>query len=100
MNTDKKRSEGMKTIGVAFPWRSLLGLVICVYLCSSVAHSFSPRYPDRKNLLVWKDAEGKKHPVRTREDWAKRRADILAGMQEVMGPLPADKEKVPLDVKY
>jgi acetyl esterase/lipase len=32
-------------------------------------------------------------------DWAKRREQILAAMQEVMGKLPPDKDKVPLDVE-
>lgn len=60
----------------------------------------APRYPDKGDLLVWKDEVGKVHPVKSAGDWAKRRNDILAGMQQVMGPLPSDKEKVPLDVRY
>jgi dienelactone hydrolase len=59
-----------------------------------------PRYPDRSNLLAWKDDAGKLHPVKTTADWAKRQAHILEGMQEIMGRLPSDKEKVPLDVQY
>jgi pimeloyl-ACP methyl ester carboxylesterase len=59
-----------------------------------------PRYPDKSHLLVWKDDAGKAHPVKTAADWAKRRRDILAGMQEVMGQLPSDKENVPLDARY
>jgi len=55
----------------------------------------SPRYPDHSKLMVWRDASGKGHPVRTPADWAKRRAHILAGMQEVMGPLPPASRKVP-----
>ncbi len=60
----------------------------------------TPRYPDKKNLLVWKEADGTEHAVKSPDDWAKRRADILAGMQQVMGQLPSEKEKLPLDVKY
>jgi acetyl esterase/lipase len=59
-----------------------------------------PIYPDHSKLLVWRDDKGKEHPIRTAADWAKRRAHILAGMEEAMGPLPSDKEKVPLDLKY
>ena len=55
---------------------------------------------DRTNLLVWKDRAGKNHPVKTSADWAHRRAQILASMQEVMGRLPGDREKVRLEVKY
>jgi fermentation-respiration switch protein FrsA (DUF1100 family) len=58
-----------------------------------------PPYPDRARLLVLRDAEGKERPVRTAADWARRRAHILANMELVMGPLPDDSHKVPLDVK-
>jgi pimeloyl-ACP methyl ester carboxylesterase len=58
-----------------------------------------PFYPDKGNLLVLRDAAGKEKPIRTAAEWAQRRAHILAGMQEVMGPLPDDSHKVPLDVK-
>ena len=56
-------------------------------------------YAGKTNLLVYRDAAGREHAVTTAADWAKRRAHILANMQEVMGPLPADSEKVPLDVR-
>ena len=38
-------------------------------------------------------------PPRTAAEWAKCREQILANMQLVMGPLPGDDHKVPLDVK-
>jgi putative membrane-bound dehydrogenase-like protein len=50
-------------------------------------------------LLSYPTPDGELHPVRTAEDWAKRRADILRRMQEVMGPLPDPSHKVPLDVQ-
>lgn len=59
----------------------------------------APVYPDKTKLLVWRDADNKDQPVRAAADWAKRRAHILAHMQEVMGPLPAADRKVPLDVQ-
>jgi pimeloyl-ACP methyl ester carboxylesterase len=61
--------------------------------------SDAPSYSDKSRLLVVRDADGKETPVRTADDWAKRRAHILANMQFVMGPLPGDEAKVPLDVK-
>lgn len=78
--------------------RSLLVLLLTA--CGVYAEAPLPRYPDRSNLLVWKDDAGKAHPVTKPEEWLKRRRHILEGMQEVMGQLPSDKEKVPLDVKY
>ena len=63
------------------------------------AGAFAPFYRDKTHLLVYIDASGKEQPVRTPADWAKRRAHILANMQEVMGPLPPDSRRVPLDVQ-
>jgi dienelactone hydrolase len=37
--------------------------------------------------------------VRNADDWAIRRGHILAHLQEVMGPLPGDDRRVPLDVR-
>lgn len=45
-------------------------------------------YPNHRELLYYVDEYGQSHPVRTRHDWAHRRAHILRGMQAVMGPLP------------
>src|SRR5688572_1468936 len=56
-----------------------------------------PAYPDHAKLMVYRDADGTEHPVRTPDDWRKRRAHILAHMQTVMGPLPGPERKVPLD---
>lgn len=58
-----------------------------------------PFYPDKAKLLVVRDSAGRETAVKTPEDWAKRRSHILAGVQAVMGPLPAASKKVPLDVQ-
>jgi len=55
-----------------------------------------PAYSDHTRLLVYRDAEGREHPVGTAVDWQRRRTHILAAMQEVMGPLPDPARKVPL----
>jgi hypothetical protein len=57
-----------------------------------------PAYADKSKLLIWRDAEGAEYAIKTRALWAKRRAHILAHMQQVMGPLPDDSRKVPLDL--
>jgi pimeloyl-ACP methyl ester carboxylesterase len=64
-----------------------------------VVRSEPPFYPDKSKLLVVRDAAGMEHPVRTPAEWAKRRADILANMQLIMGLLPDASQKVPLDVR-
>jgi dienelactone hydrolase len=56
-----------------------------------------PFYPDKTKLLVWRDADGREHPITKAEDWPRRREHILANMQLVMGPLPGKDRIVPLD---
>lgn len=58
----------------------------------------APRLP-RTNLLVYPGKHGEFEPVKSKADWQKRRATILAGMQEVMGPLPGPQSRCPLDLK-
>lgn len=59
----------------------------------------APVYPDRQNLLVVVDADGKERPVKTAADWERRRQHILANLQKAMGPLPEASKKVPLDLQ-
>lgn len=56
----------------------------------------TPRYPDHSMLLEYRTPGGATHPVRTEADWMIRRGHVLAGVQEVMGPLPT--ERAPLEV--
>ncbi len=56
-----------------------------------------PRYAYHARLLEFRDALGTMQPIRSADDWAKRREHILAAMQEVMGPVPSAKQAVPLD---
>lgn len=51
----------------------------------------------RTNLLVFRNASGKVAPVTSAEDWAKRREEIILGMQRVMGSLPGAEKRCPLD---
>jgi len=57
-----------------------------------------PRLP-RDKLLVYRGPDGIPCGARTIEEWAKRRAEILDGMQLVMGRLPGPEKLVPLDVQ-
>lgn len=57
-----------------------------------------PRLP-RDNLLVYRGDDNQTLKVRSVNDWPKRRAEILAGMQSVMGRLPGDEKRCPLEMK-
>lgn len=54
---------------------------------------------DPLNLAVWHDNSGAVHPVTSPVDWQRRREQILANMQLVMGALPGPDRRVPLDVR-
>lgn len=57
-----------------------------------------PRLP-RDKLLVFRHSDGQSQPVKSLDDWARRRAEILRGMESVMGKLPGREKIVPLDVR-
>jgi predicted dienelactone hydrolase len=54
---------------------------------------------DRERLLTYREADGRVAEVRAPADWQRRRAETLAGMAAIMGPLPGPKKRVPLDVR-
>jgi pimeloyl-ACP methyl ester carboxylesterase len=54
---------------------------------------------DRTNLLVFRTANGEATPVRTINDWQRRRAEIIAAFQSIAGPMPGAERNCPLDVK-
>jgi pimeloyl-ACP methyl ester carboxylesterase len=57
-----------------------------------------PRLP-RDNLLLYRDENSRPQQVRSTDDWVKRRAEILDGMQAVMGKLPGREKRVAPDMK-
>lgn len=79
--------------------RAFVAIALLAVCLAGAVHADPPFYPDKTRLLIYKDADGKPHPVTTAGDWAKRREHILANMQAVMGPLPDDSRKVPLDLQ-
>jgi dienelactone hydrolase len=63
------------------------------------AAAAAPFYPDKANLMVVLDDQGRDRPVATIADWQVRRGHILANMQLVMGEMPLESRRVPLDVQ-
>jgi pimeloyl-ACP methyl ester carboxylesterase len=59
----------------------------------------TPSRLPRTNLLVFHDRTGAVVPVKSKADWQQRRAEILHGMTEVMGPVPGPEKRCPLDVQ-
>ncbi len=54
---------------------------------------------DRFDLLQFRADGGAVAPVRTAADWARRRAEILAGAQAIMGRLPGPAKRGPLGLR-
>jgi hypothetical protein len=53
----------------------------------------------RTNLLVYRDVTGGVQPVKSLADWQQRRAEIVRGMERVMGVLPGAARRCPLEMK-
>src|SRR5215813_11942254 len=62
------------------------------------AASADDRLP-RDKLLVYRGPDGKPAPVKTLADWSKRRAEVVRGMEAVMGKLPGKEKRCDLDMK-
>ena len=75
----------------------LVMLALCWVASSESAESPSATRLARTNLLLHHTAGGEVLLVKSTNDWQKRRAEILAGMQKVMGPLPNEAKRCALD---
>ncbi len=81
-------------IGKLFP------LLLCIPLsCDLAAEPAKPARLDRNDLLTFHAPDETVRKVQTAADWQKRRAEILTGMAEVMGPLPGAGKRCALDVQ-
>ncbi len=65
---------------------------------ASVLTTFAADRLPRTDLLQFHDASGKVVNGKTIADWKNRRAEILKGMQSVMGQFPGNEKRVPFDV--
>lgn len=78
--------------------QALLAVASIVACGANPGAAAPPWYENRGDLLWFKDEEGKLRPVKSEADWAKRAAHVRAGMEQVMGRLPAPTV-LPLDMK-
>ncbi len=80
----------------AFPCCFVLHCV--VYSPGVSAQAPVPFYPDKTRLLFYLDEAGDEQAITTPRLWLVRRDHILASMQQVMGHLPGDERRAPLEV--
>jgi dienelactone hydrolase len=82
------------------PWheQTFLAAWLGLALGAGAQTTPAPRLP-RDNLLIYSGDDHGTLPVRTTDDWLRRRREVVAGMQSVMGPLPGPEKRCPLDVR-
>lgn len=90
---------------MTIPLRRMTVLTLLFVLCGSFARAESAKPPEETHpdtiaspLLSYTDAKGIVRKVESLDDWQLKREQILAGMQQVMGPLPDRENLPPLDV--
>ncbi len=74
-------------------------------LCGLLLLPSSPALPDepstprlpRENLLLYRSDDGAVREVKAIDDWKRRRAEILRGMETVMGRLPGQERRIPFE---
>src|SRR5215510_1090469 len=86
-----------QAVSILTPFLLLAGFC-CIGSGVVAAADPQPRLP-RDNLLVYRGPDGKPAPVKTVADWAKRRAEVVRGMESVMGKLPGKEKRCALDPK-
>ena len=59
----------------------------------------APKYLEHQQLDYVLTDKGERQSIATKADWERRRAHILANLQVVMGPLPANAKKVSPDLQ-
>src|SRR3954452_25120591 len=88
----------MRTAAPFLPLLPVLVALCCLDSAALTGADAPPRLP-RDKLLVYRGPDGKPAPVKAVADWAKRRAEVVRGMESVMGKLPGDEKRCALDVK-
>jgi dienelactone hydrolase len=101
LRQDKLRQKNGKIMqSQIIKLRRVAGRILaCLCLAGCTAFAGGPERLSRTNLLVYHDGKGGLAQVKTKRDWEKRRAEILKGCQEIMGPLPGEEKRCALDVK-
>lgn len=72
---------------------------LCILLLSSISLQTALTADLHRDQLLHFQKGEEVLPVASTNDWAKRRTQILQGMEEVMGKLPGPEKQVPLDVR-
>jgi dienelactone hydrolase len=85
--------------GIVIRTPTSLLLVFSLTMSSALVIGADPPRLPRDNLLLFHDGMGKPQPVKSLDDWGKRRDEIFRGLESVMGKLPGEEKIVPLDMQ-
>jgi dienelactone hydrolase len=66
-------------------------------MSAAAAGPTGPIYRDKLNLMTYQDAAGQLLPVQSVADWQIRRQHIQEQMRRVMGDMPGEERRAPLD---
>jgi dipeptidyl aminopeptidase/acylaminoacyl peptidase len=71
--------------------RCSCALLACIWI-GTLGHAAerndSPQYSERLDLTYYLSSDGSRRQIRSAQDWLERRRHIVAGVEDVMGPLP------------
>ena len=79
--------------------RRAVCLLVFPILFLVAGHAAGQAKLEPSKLLFYADEQGQVRPAKNEVDWQKRRAAILKAMQSVMGPLPGNDKRCPLEMK-
>ena len=71
-------------------------LLLFLWLTTTLALRAAELRLDRDDLQLYHDADGAVKRGETVQTWEQRRAEVLRGMQAIMGPLPGAEKRCPL----
>lgn len=81
--------------------RAFVGAAAALALTARVGSARQPARPrlDRLDLLAYHDESGAVRRATSSAQWMRRRAEVVDAMQLVMGPLPGQEKRIPLDIQ-
>jgi dienelactone hydrolase len=83
-----------------FPSLSFLLILLLVAVPAAAEPPVPALSPaDRENILLSRKSDGTLSTATTSDEWKSRRTSILAAAQSIMGRLPGDEKRCPLDVR-
>lgn len=99
-HSETSRDEFVQPLNSRINMKSSMILALILLACRlPPSQAQESQRVDHSDLTFYLDSQGNRQTIHTSADWQKRRVQILAGMQQAMGPLPDRSKLVPLDIQ-